>query len=428
MPATPRRRNVLREIAASAARAAESAVAAAAAAQAAADAEEPPPPPKAMKRSTKSNVPPAPLSSVKRGAVVGIVAAATYGASKTYDWEDIVDLGEKIDSGALKLADVNNKDENGNWIHKVPYNTMRDWIKDDHVVMSAKKPPSVGVRGEPHWKVELEVRRRTSLKTPGGCGAGKQTVLGKVSGARQGAALVSPPSNTPPPPPPNARTRVVDPLVLHTRREVVVGLIRWRAHECSPVAQRTLARARARTARAGSQSFGCFMFGSLNPLCHPPSPPRSLVWRARAFDRTARSIGLHAAASRVGRGARGGHSGATSACHWGWRGGARCDVTRARSEAETVLMVDFGRMAQKGTPYLEEEIPDIIRLTAIELGVHDPVKHQPYTMEFQRHAPGRGLPAAMPRTRRPVRAEGWEGACHAARCRAERGGLHQVPR
>ena len=98
--------DVLREIAASAARAAESAVAAAAAAQAAADAEEPPPPPKAMKRSTKSNVPPAPLSSVKRGAVVGIVAAATYGAGKTYDWEDIVDLGEKIDSGALKLADV----------------------------------------------------------------------------------------------------------------------------------------------------------------------------------------------------------------------------------------------------------------------------------------------------------------------------------
>ena len=44
-------------------------------------------------------------------------------------------------------------------------------------------------------------------------------------------------------------------------------------------------------------------------------------------------------------------------------------------------MVDFGRMAQKGTPYLEEEIPDIIRLTAIELGVRDPVKHQPYTMD-----------------------------------------------
>ena len=43
-------------------------------------------------------------------------------------------------------------------------------------------------------------------------------------------------------------------------------------------------------------------------------------------------------------------------------------------------MVDLGRMAQKGTPYLEEEIPDIIRLTAIELGVHDPVKHQPYKM------------------------------------------------
>ena len=228
--------DVLREIAASAARAAESAVAAAAAAQAAADAEEPPPPPKAMKRSTKSNVPPAPLFSAKRGAVVEVIAAATYGAGKSYDWDDVVDLGQKIESGALKIADVNNKDENGDWIHKVPYTTMRDWIKDDHVVMSTKKPPSVGVRGEPHWKVELEVRRRTSLKMAGGCGAGKQTVLGKVSGALQGAALDSPPSNTPPLfPPPNARTRVVDPLVVHTRREVVVGLIRWRAHECSPV-------------------------------------------------------------------------------------------------------------------------------------------------------------------------------------------------
>ena len=233
---TSAERGVLREIAASAACAAETALAAAAAAQAAVDAEEPPPPPKALKRSTNSNVPPAPLFSAKRGAVVEVIAAATYGARKTYDWDDVVDLGQKIESGALKIADVNNKDENGNWIHKVPYTTMRDWIKDDHVVMSAKKPPSVGVRGEPHWKVELEVRRRTSLKTSGGCGAGKQTVLGKVSGARQGAALVSPPSNTPPLfPPPNARTRVVDPLVVHTRREVVVGLIRWRAHECSPV-------------------------------------------------------------------------------------------------------------------------------------------------------------------------------------------------
>ena len=84
---------------------------------------------------------------------------------------------------------------------------MRDWIKDDHVVMSSKKPPSVGVRGEPHWKVELEVRRRTSLKTPGGCGAGKQTVLGKVSGARQGAALVSSVQRPPPPPPQCAHAR-----------------------------------------------------------------------------------------------------------------------------------------------------------------------------------------------------------------------------
>ena len=43
-----------------------------------------------------------------------MVVSATYGARKTYDWDDIVDVGQKIASGALTMADINHKDENGN--------------------------------------------------------------------------------------------------------------------------------------------------------------------------------------------------------------------------------------------------------------------------------------------------------------------------
>ena len=123
-----------------------------------------------------------------------MIVSATYGARKTYDWDDIVDVGQKIASGALTMADINHKDENGNWVHKVLYTTMDRWIKDDHAAMSKKKPPGAGVRGQPHWKVELEVRRRTSLSRPGGCGGGKQAVLGQVRLVPR-----SPPPSTHPP-------------------------------------------------------------------------------------------------------------------------------------------------------------------------------------------------------------------------------------
>ena len=197
-------REALLEIAASAARAAESAVAAAASAQAAAEAKEPPPP---SKRSANSNKP-APLFSAKRGEVVGMIVSATYGARKTYDWDDIVDVGQKIASGALTMADINHKDENGNWVQKVPYTTMDRWIKDDHAAMSKKKPPGAGVRGQPHWKVELEVRRRTSLSRPGGCGGGKQAVLGQVRLVpRSPPRPLTPPSLHPVPPCAHALTR-----------------------------------------------------------------------------------------------------------------------------------------------------------------------------------------------------------------------------
>ena len=49
--------------------------------------------------------------------------------------------------------------------------------------------------------------------------------------------------------------------------------------------------------------------------------------------------------------------------------------------AEDRLMLIFGRAAMRSTPYLEEEIGSILRVTLITAGILNPVTKKPYTMQ-----------------------------------------------
>ena len=74
-------------------------------------------------------------------------------------------------AGELWLRDLEEMLPNGELRYKVPRTTMVRWIKDDWIVMTAKGKR--GIHGEPHWKVEAEMRGRTELTR-----AGVQTALG----------------------------------------------------------------------------------------------------------------------------------------------------------------------------------------------------------------------------------------------------------
>ena len=115
------------------------------------------------------------LSDGKRGARVIVVPRATYGARKTYTFEDVCTQGAQIASGKMSLNASDSVDENGDRIYPVPKATMARWMKDDADVMKGKG--GRGVSGQPHWKVEREVRKRVSLSKPGGVKGGG-TLLG----------------------------------------------------------------------------------------------------------------------------------------------------------------------------------------------------------------------------------------------------------
>ena len=74
-------------------------------------------------------------------------------------------------AGELRPRDLEEMLPNGELRYKVPRTTMVRWIKDDWIVMTAKGKR--GIHGEPHWKVEAEMRGRTELTR-----AGVQTALG----------------------------------------------------------------------------------------------------------------------------------------------------------------------------------------------------------------------------------------------------------
>ena len=100
---------------------------------------------------------------VPRGTIAVATLRGKYGARKTYDFSDIVSLAQRIEKKEVTLIDIKKDKSHGKF--KVPYSTMRDWLKDDALVM--EKKGKRGVSGTPHWKVERDVRRRTELSKPG---------------------------------------------------------------------------------------------------------------------------------------------------------------------------------------------------------------------------------------------------------------------
>ena len=105
------------------------------------------------------------LAGGKRGEQVIVQPKAQYGAGKTYEWNDVVVACKKIGAGQLTLADLGTKDAFGKLKHRVPRTSINRWLKDDHEAQRLKGLR--GIVGTEHWKVELEVRGRTSLSKPG---------------------------------------------------------------------------------------------------------------------------------------------------------------------------------------------------------------------------------------------------------------------
>ena len=75
--------------------------------------------------------PPAGLASGRRGARVVVQPAAAYGAGKTYDWSDVVAVGQLMQAGKIQLKDLDVKLPGGGLKFKVPRGTMSGWLKDD---------------------------------------------------------------------------------------------------------------------------------------------------------------------------------------------------------------------------------------------------------------------------------------------------------
>ena len=128
-----------------------------------------------------SDAPPPPdaaaLGGSKRGALLVVQPTAAYAARSDYSFEDVVALARKLDAGELQPADLDLRDESGKLIHGIPRKTMNTWRQDDHkrrVAMGHAR----GVEGEPHWKIEFEVRGRTELSK-----SGPGTVLGAAETA-----------------------------------------------------------------------------------------------------------------------------------------------------------------------------------------------------------------------------------------------------
>ena len=66
----------------------------------------------------------------------------------------------------MSLNASDSVDENGDRIHPVPKATIARWMKYDVEVMKDKGGRDVS--GQPHWKVERDVRKQVSMSKPGG--------------------------------------------------------------------------------------------------------------------------------------------------------------------------------------------------------------------------------------------------------------------
>lgn len=119
------------------------------------------------------------LMGRKRGETVEVKVKGKYNA-RGYVWSDVVSTCAKLEKGEWKLSWLNpdHKDHDPNTM-MLPRTTAARYMTDDSKVMKAKGLK--GVPGTRHWRVERDVRRRTSLPSAGGYLGTGQPLLGTAA-------------------------------------------------------------------------------------------------------------------------------------------------------------------------------------------------------------------------------------------------------
>jgi len=118
------------------------------------------------------------LGNCKRGEKVVVVAKGKYSVAG-HTFADIVRLCTALGDGSMKLAWLRSEHEQHDpATMNVPRGSIKRWLLDDADTM--KKVGKTGIAGQPHWKVEHEARRRTSLDRAGGYLGSGEPMLGKA--------------------------------------------------------------------------------------------------------------------------------------------------------------------------------------------------------------------------------------------------------
>jgi len=123
----------------------------------------PPSPPRKNKRTQESKVGAA-LVGHRRGSFAEIAVQGSYGAGKTYGFDDVCRICGEVESGTIKLAWLyqDNKNHNPDTMN-VPRSTIVRWLQPDIKVVGERGAPDIA-----HWRAERDIRRRTTLNKAGG--------------------------------------------------------------------------------------------------------------------------------------------------------------------------------------------------------------------------------------------------------------------
>ena len=115
----------------------------------------------------------------RRGETVEVKVKGKYNA-RGYLWRDVITTCEKLESMEWKLSWLNPEHKHHDpKTMMLPRKPAARYMTDDSKVMRAKGLN--GVPGTRHWRVERDVRRRTSLPSAGGYLGTGQPLLGTAA-------------------------------------------------------------------------------------------------------------------------------------------------------------------------------------------------------------------------------------------------------
>lgn len=104
---------------------------------------------------------PGTLQAARRGERFVVQPTAGY---RAYTWDDVVTLCRKVEDGEVAKHDLGKPESEGGPAGPlIGRSTMYKWLRDDEKVRK-NAGFATGVEGVAHWRVELDQRRRTSLK------------------------------------------------------------------------------------------------------------------------------------------------------------------------------------------------------------------------------------------------------------------------